>query len=112
MNLDHIFQYHAPKPGQPEKYERLRAAAKKYAEALISQRVLDEDDNLVIELSYEDYVRVLNELVPTDSVEYGQAMKFIDQAYDIAVDPDRAIVLLVQGASMFANAAVALENHG
>lgn len=109
MDLTQIFTYHAPKPGQPEKYETLRAAAKKYAEALTSDHILDEDDNLVIELAYEDYVRVLNELVPTDSLEYEQAMKFIDQAYDIAVDPDRAIVLLVQAASYFANASVALE---
>ena len=109
MNLDHIFQYHAPTCAKSKAYDRLRAAAKDYAEALISDRVLDEDDNLVIEMAYEDYIRTLNELVPTDTPEYRQAVEYIDRAYDLAVDPNRAIVLLVQNASYLANAAVALN---
>lgn len=108
MDLDHIFQYHAPKTGQPEKYERIRAAHKAYTEALLSDRVLNEDGDLVLELAYEDIIRAINELVP-DSPEYDQAIKYIDQAYDLAVDPNRAIVQAIQTACFFSNAAVALS---
>jgi len=31
MDLDHVFSYHAPQPGQAEKYEELRRAAKGFA---------------------------------------------------------------------------------
>lgn len=35
-NYDNIYKYHAPKVGQPEKYESIRAKAKELAE-LISE---------------------------------------------------------------------------
>lgn len=31
-NIDQIFTYHPPKPGQPEQYAKIRAAAKSFAE--------------------------------------------------------------------------------
>lgn len=31
MNFDNIYKYHAPKEGQPDKYEKLRAKAKELA---------------------------------------------------------------------------------
>ena len=31
LDFDHIYKYHAPKEGQPEKYEALRAKAKDLA---------------------------------------------------------------------------------
>ena len=31
-DVDNVFKYHSPKPGQPEKYEKLRAKAKELAE--------------------------------------------------------------------------------
>ena len=110
MNLDHIFQHHPPTPVKAKAYELLRNAAKVYAEVLIRDRV-DEDDDLALEMAYEDYVRTVNDLVPTDSPEYLQAIKYIDQAYDLAVDPKQAIVTAVQAASMFANAALALSDE-
>jgi hypothetical protein len=109
QSLDHIFQFHPATCSKSKAYDRLRSAAKAYAEALISEKILDDQDDLVIEMAYEDYIRTLNELVPTDSPEYLQAVKYIDQAYDLAVDPNRAIVLLVQSASYLANAALALS---
>ena len=109
MNLEQIFTYHRPTELQARRYELLRPAFRQYAEALISERVLSEDGELVIELAYEDIVRTLNDLVPTDSPEYEESMKFIDKAYDIARDPNHAIVLAVQVASMFANAAIAIN---
>ena len=109
MDLDHIFQYHAPQPGQPEKYEKLRSAFKAYAEALTSERSLTEDGDLVLELAYEDIVKVYTELVP-DSPEGDRALHFINEAYDLAVDPNRAIVQMVQAASMFSNAAIAINS--
>jgi tetratricopeptide (TPR) repeat protein len=109
MDLNHTFQYHAPKPGQPEKYERLRFAFKVYAEALISDHDLTEEYDFNLELAYEDIIRVVNDLVPVESPEYDQAIKYIDQAYDLAIDPKRAIVQSIQAAFFFSSAAVALE---
>lgn len=34
-NIDNNFRYHAPKDGQPEKYEEIRAQAKALAEKLV-----------------------------------------------------------------------------
>jgi hypothetical protein len=109
MDLENIFSFHPATCAKSKAYDRLRAAAKAYAEALISEKVIDEDGELVIEMAYEDYIRTLNELVPTDTLEYKQAVEYIDRAYDLAIDPNRAIVLLVQGASYFANASLALS---
>lgn len=33
-NLENNFRYHAPKPGQPEKYEALRQQAKMFAQLI------------------------------------------------------------------------------
>ena len=34
MDLDKIYKYHAPKEGQPEKYEAIRAKAKELAQLI------------------------------------------------------------------------------
>ncbi len=34
MDLDNIFKYHPPKGDQPERYEKIRAAAKEFAEVI------------------------------------------------------------------------------
>lgn len=34
FDLDNIYKYHAPKKGQPEKYEAIRAKAKELAELI------------------------------------------------------------------------------
>lgn len=34
MNLDNIYKYHAPKEGQQEKYEAIRAKAKELAQLI------------------------------------------------------------------------------
>ena len=109
QSLDHIFQYHAPTCAKLKVYEALRPAFKEYAEALTSEKILDEDDELVMELAYENITRIVHEIVPIDTPEYDKVIKLIDEAYDVAIDPNLAIVQLVQSASMFANAAVALN---
>ena len=35
LDLDKIYTYHAPKPGQPEKYQALRNKAKELAQLII-----------------------------------------------------------------------------
>lgn len=35
FDLDNLFKYHAPKPDQKLKYEKLRMAAREFAEVLI-----------------------------------------------------------------------------
>lgn len=34
MDIEHVFKYHAPTPEQLPKYERLRAAAKAFAQVI------------------------------------------------------------------------------
>ena len=109
MDLNHIFQFHPATPAKAKKYEKLRSSFKQYAEVLTSDHDFTEDHDLKLELAYEDIIRVVNELVPLETPEYDQAIKYIDQAYDLAIDPKKAIVQLVQGASMFSNAAIALS---
>lgn len=41
--LDHLFSYHAPQPGQPEKYEAIRAAGKELARAILANTPLCAD---------------------------------------------------------------------
>ena len=107
-SLENIFTFHAPKNDQAERYEKLRAAAKEYAEVLIRDRT-DEDDEYDLECAYEQYIRLINELIPTDCPQYDCAIKYIDEAYDLAVDSKLAIVKLVQAASMFTTAAIAIN---
>lgn len=35
--IDQRFTYHPPKPGQPERYERIRNAAKEFAELIVAE---------------------------------------------------------------------------
>lgn len=35
IDLENIFKYHAPKPGQGERYEKLRSAAKEFAKVVV-----------------------------------------------------------------------------
>lgn len=35
IDLDNLFRYHRPKGDQPERYERLRAAAKAFAQVIV-----------------------------------------------------------------------------
>jgi hypothetical protein len=109
VDLDHIFTFHPPVGDQIDRYSKLRPAFKAYAEALLMDRVMNEDGELTLELAYEDIVRVVTELTPSESPEVDQAFHYINRAYDLAIDPDRAIVQAVQAAAMFANASVALE---
>jgi hypothetical protein len=110
VDLDNIFQFHPGTPEKNAKYEKLRAAHHAYAKALIGVKSLNEDDDLNRELAYEDLVRVYTELLFDESPEVDRALHYINEAYRIAEDPNRAIVQAVQSASMFANAAVALKN--
>jgi hypothetical protein len=109
MNLDKIFDYTPATCASVKSSDRIRAAHKAYAEALLSDRVMNDEGELTLELAYEDIIRVYRELTPSEAPETERAIQLINEAYDLAVDPDRAIVLLVQGASYFANAAVALS---
>lgn len=109
MDLNHIFQFHLASPAKAKKYETLRAAFKEYAEVLISDHDLTEDYDLKLELAYEDIIRAVSELVPMESPEYYRALHYINEAYDMAINPKQSVVQAVQAASMFSNAAIALH---
>lgn len=42
------FTYHAPKPGQPERYTRLRDAAKTFAELIVSEVPASREQSLAL----------------------------------------------------------------
>jgi hypothetical protein len=88
------------------KFDLLQASFKQYTEALVSPRSHDEDHNLAIELAYDDIVRVMNANTQNDNPNYEQAIKFLDQAYDLSLDPNPLITVLVNGALTFASMAV------
>ena len=106
MDLDKTFRFHPPTDDQIKKHERLTAAFLEYAKRLTNDRPMDEDTELMMELAYEDIIRVVNESIHTDCDEYERTTDMINHAFTIAKDPNRAIVLLIQGALMFAKASV------
>lgn len=48
FNLDDIFSYHAPEPGDAEKYEAIRGAAKDLARAIIDNTPGSADQTAAI----------------------------------------------------------------
>lgn len=44
-DLDHIFKYHAPKEGQPEKYELIRDKAKEFALVILENTPAGADQS-------------------------------------------------------------------
>jgi 5,10-methenyltetrahydromethanopterin hydrogenase len=107
MNLNKIFDYSPVTCAQVKIFDELREAAKVYTDALVGERILDEDGELVIELAYDDYIQVLHKHLDQDSAIYKQVKEMADKAYEIARDPNEAITLLVQGANLYSLAAVA-----
>lgn len=47
-NIENVFTYHAPKPGQPEKYEALRAKAKELAYLVTSSCPVSRERSLAM----------------------------------------------------------------
>lgn len=47
-NLDDVFTYHKPEGDQPEKYERIRAAGKALAEAILETTPICGDQQAAI----------------------------------------------------------------
>lgn len=46
LDLDNIYIYHAPKEGQPEKYEAIRAKAKEFAEIIMELCPVSREQSL------------------------------------------------------------------
>lgn len=47
--IDDLFSYHKPEPGQPEKYEAIRAGAKAFAQILVENTPQCADQTDAIE---------------------------------------------------------------
>lgn len=47
-DIDRWFEYHRPGPGQPEKYERIRAAAKAFVELIVELTPGSADQNAAV----------------------------------------------------------------
>ena len=47
-SLENNFTYHAPKPGQPEKYEKVRAKARELAELVTELTPVTREQSLAI----------------------------------------------------------------
>jgi 5,10-methenyltetrahydromethanopterin hydrogenase len=109
LTTDRIFEHTPVTCAQLKIFDELRDAAKKYTDVLTSERIFDEDGELVLELAYDDYIQVLQKYLDQDSAIYKQVKEMADKAYEIARDPNEAITLLVQGANLYSLAAVALN---
>lgn len=48
QHLEWWFQYHAPKEGQPEEYEKIRAAGKAFAQVIIENTPSSADQTAAI----------------------------------------------------------------
>lgn len=48
QDLEKRFTYHAPKPGQPEKYTAIRAKAKELAEMIVELVPLSREQSLAL----------------------------------------------------------------
>lgn len=46
--LDNWFTYHAPQPGQPEQYERIRAAARQFAQVIVEETPAGPDQSAAV----------------------------------------------------------------
>lgn len=49
MDVNHVFSYHPPTAGQPEKYEAIRSAAKTLAQTIIDNTPVGIDRNTAIQ---------------------------------------------------------------
>lgn len=47
-DIQELFTYHAPKPGQPERYEAIRTAARAFATVLIENTLPSADQSAAI----------------------------------------------------------------
>jgi len=52
-NVQDVFSYHAPEPGQPEKYEAVRSKARELAEAILEHTPNCADQQAAIRLLRE-----------------------------------------------------------
>lgn len=66
--LETRFTYHAPKPGQPETYNRLRGAGKELAELIVSNTPMCREQSLAI-TSLEEAIFWANAAVARRSEE-------------------------------------------
>ncbi len=46
--INNDFTYHAPKPGQPERYEQLRAKAKEFALLIVELTPISREQSLAL----------------------------------------------------------------
>lgn len=53
QNVDDVFTYHKPEPGQPEKYEQLRDAAKGLARVILDVTPVCGDQQAALRLLRE-----------------------------------------------------------
>lgn len=47
-DIDDLFTYHAPKEGQPERYQAIREAAKTFAKILIANTISSADQTAAV----------------------------------------------------------------
>lgn len=47
-DIDKLFSYHPPKPGQPERYEAIRSAAREFAKVLIANTPTSADQTAAL----------------------------------------------------------------
>jgi hypothetical protein len=48
QEIEELFTYHAPKPGQPERYQAIREAAKQLAQVIVANTPRSADQSAAI----------------------------------------------------------------
>lgn len=105
--INNWFTYHSPKPGQPERYEAVRAAGKEFASlfAYGNRPQLD-----ALEAATERFSTVIRTNVP-DGHERQNALRAVSYAVTDVVDgvSTHLVIDFIRDAVMWANAAIACE---
>lgn len=66
-NVDTVFSYHRPKDGQPERYERIREAAREFVKVLLADAPASADRTTAIR-HVRDAVMTANAAVALDGL--------------------------------------------
>lgn len=86
QELSNLFRYHAPLPGQAQKYERLRAAALTFAQAVIAETPPSADQTAAIR-KVREAVMTANASIACHRVESPHAAPIVRNGADLDSRP-------------------------
>ena len=91
LNLDNIYTYHAPKPGQPECYEAIRSKAKELAE-LIAEVCPESREKSLANTRLEEAVMWANASIARNDKEETTVHDSDSDDLLLQITPDREVL--------------------